>query len=145
VSETDTNAGRPAGATREAADGDPRGSAEARTGGASGERPDDRPERPGVGPLVERLRVRRNGLAGAAVGVLAAAGLYAVRVGELLGPFAGRQSFPVIGPEGWFLVLALVLASSTAVIVATLLTLATGYAVVRAETREADGPREPDG
>lgn len=97
--------------------------------------PDDRPERPGFGPLVERLRVRRNALAGAAVGVLVAALLYVVRVFELLGPFAGRQSFPVVGPEGWFLLLALVLASSTAVIVATVLTLMTGYAVVREETR----------
>jgi hypothetical protein len=96
---------------------------------------DGRPERPGVGPLIERLRVRRNALVGGALGVLVATLLYAVRVFELLGPFAGRQTFPVIGPEGWFLVLALVLASSTAVIVATLLTLATGYAVVRAETR----------
>jgi hypothetical protein len=41
----------------------------------------------------------------------------------------------VIGPEGWFLLLALVLASSTAVLVATVLTLATGYVVVREETR----------
>jgi hypothetical protein len=79
--------------------------------------------------------VRRNALAGAAVGVLVAALLYAVRVFELLGPFGGRQSFPVIGPEGWFLLLALVLASSTAVLVATVLTLATGYVVVREETR----------
>lgn len=100
---------------------------------------DDRPERPGFAPLVERLRVRRNALAGAAVGGLVAALLYAVRVGELLGPFAGRQTFPVVGPEGWFLLLALVFASSTAVIVATLLTLATGYAVVREETRAAEG------
>jgi hypothetical protein len=98
--------------------------------------PGDRPERPGFGPLVERLRVRRNALVGGAVGVLVAAVLYAVRVGELLGPFAGRQAFPVVGPEGWFLLLALVFASSAAVIVATLLTLATGYVVVREETRE---------
>ncbi len=106
--------------------------------------PDDRPERPGVGPLVDRLRVRRNGIAGAAVGALVAALLYAVRVFELLGPFAGRQTFPVVGPEGWFLLLALVFASSTAVIVATLLTLATGYAVVREETRgEAGEPSQP--
>ncbi len=97
--------------------------------------PDDRPARPGVGPLVERLRVRRNAAAGGAVGGLVAALLYAVRVFELLGPFAGRQSFPVVGPEGWFLILAFVLASSTAVIVATVLVLATGYAVVREETR----------
>lgn len=122
---------------------------EARESGASDPPPDDRPERPGFGPLVERLRVRRNALGGAAVGVLVAALLYAVRVGELLGPFAGRQTFPVIGPEGWFLVLALVFASSSAVVVATLLTLATGYVVVRAETREAaDGESressEPD-
>ncbi|MFB6168859.1 MAG: hypothetical protein ABEJ43_08435 [Haloferacaceae archaeon] len=105
--------------------------------------PDGRPERPGVGPLVERLRVRRNALVGAAVGVLVAALLYAVRVGELLGPFSGTQSFPVVGPEGWFLLLAFVLASSTAVVVATLLTLVTGYAVVREATRETGAGSEP--
>jgi hypothetical protein len=131
VSETDADAGRPV--ARETEDG------------ANDPPPDDRPERPGVAPLVERLRVRRNGVAGAAVGALVAALLYAVRVFELLGPFAGRQTFPVVGPEGWFLLLALVFASSTAVIVATLLTLATGYAAVREETRgEAGEPRESD-
>jgi hypothetical protein len=94
------------------------------------------PERPGVAALAERLRVRRNALAGGVVGLVVAVAVYAVRVFELLGPFAGRQSFPVVGPEGWFLLLALVLATSTAAVVATLLTLGTAYVAVRRTARE---------
>ncbi len=91
----------------------------------------DVPERPGVGALVERLRVRRNAAVGAVVGLLLGAALYVVRVFELLGPPAGRQAFPVVGPEGWFLLLALVLASGTAAVVGTLLTLVAAYRAVR--------------
>jgi hypothetical protein len=89
------------------------------------------PDRPGLGPLLARLRVRRNAVAGGVVGLVVAAALYAVRVFELLGPPAGRQSFPVVGAEAWFVLLALVLATSTAAAVATLLTLVAAYGAVR--------------
>jgi hypothetical protein len=92
---------------------------------------DERPDRPGVAALAARLRVRRNAAVGLAVGLALAATLYVVRVFELLGPFRGTQSFPVVGAAGWFLMLAVVLAVSTAAVVAALLTLVAGYRVVR--------------
>ena len=88
---------------------------------------DERPDRPGVAALAARLRVRRN----AAVGLALAATLYVVRVFELLGPSRGTQTFPVVGAAGWFLMLAVVLAVSTAAVVAAVLTLVAGYRVVR--------------
>jgi uncharacterized membrane protein len=97
---------------------------------------DDPPERPGLAALAERLRVRRNAAVGLAVGVALAAAVYAVRVFELLGPFRGTQSFPVVGAAGWFLLLAVVLAVSTAAVVAAVLTLVTAYRVVRATAAE---------
>ncbi len=74
--------------------------------------------------------MRRNAAVGAAVGLLLGAALYVVRVFELLGPPGGQQAFPVVGPEVWFLLLALVLASGAAAVVGTLLTLATAYRAV---------------
>lgn len=78
----------------------------------------------------ELLRVRRNVAVGVVVGVLVGAAAYLVRTLELLGPAATSRQFPVLGPEAWFLVLALVLASGTAFLVAGGLTLATGAWVV---------------
>ncbi|PSQ18137.1 hypothetical protein BRD00_05770 [Halobacteriales archaeon QS_8_69_26] len=85
------------------------------------------------------LRVPRNAKVGAAVGLALAVLAYVVRVAELLGPFRGTQRYPVIGAEGWFLVLAFVLATSTALLVAALLT------AVRAArlAREVDLEEEP--
>ncbi|MFB6101047.1 MAG: hypothetical protein ABEJ73_00595 [Haloplanus sp.] len=92
---------------------------------------DDRPTRPPSRGLVQALRVRRN----ATVGILAGAGLavlvYLVRVFELIGPVAGTQRYPVVGPEGWFLLLGFVLASATALLVTTILTVATAYRLTR--------------
>ncbi len=96
------------------------------------------PDRPRAG-LVAALDVPRNAAVGAVVGVALAAGLYAVRVFELLGPVTGTQTFPVVGVGGWFLLLAAVLASSTAALVATLLTLASAYRLAR-ETATEPGP-----
>lgn len=93
------------------------------------------PDRPGVAVLLDRLCVRRNAVVGGVVGVAVAAVLYAVRVFELLGPVAATQEFPVVGAAGWFLVLAVVLATSTAAVVATVLTLVTAVVVVRRESR----------
>ena len=76
-----------------------------------------------VGSMVEALSVRRNAAVGAAAGLSLAALAYVFRVLELAGPFEGTRQFPVFGETGWFLVLAFVLASSTALLVASLLTL----------------------
>lgn len=76
-----------------------------------------------VGSMVAALSVRRNTAVGVAVGLLVAALAYLFRVFELAGPFAGTRQFPVFGESGWFLVLGFVLASSTALLVTTLLTV----------------------
>ena len=85
----------------------------------------DAPGRPPVGRLLGVLRVRRNLAVGFGVGVALAAGLYAVRVLELLGP-APQQGSPLL-----FLALALVLALSAGSLVAIALTVATAIRVVR--------------
>lgn len=76
-----------------------------------------------VGSMAEALSVRRNAAIGVAVGLLLAAGAYVVRVLEVFGPFGGTRQFPVLGETGWFLLLAFVLASSTALLVTSLLTV----------------------
>ncbi|MFB6160113.1 MAG: hypothetical protein ABEJ61_02945 [Haloferacaceae archaeon] len=91
----------------------------------------DVPDRPPGGGLVATLRVPRNAAVGAAAGVALAAATYLVRVLELLGPFRGTRQYPVLGPEGWFLLLAVVLATTTALLVTTLLTLVTAYRLAR--------------
>jgi len=92
---------------------------------------DDVPERPPAAGLAEALDVKRNAVVGAVVGVGLAVAAYLVRVFELLGPFAGTRQFPVLGVGGWFLLLAFVLASTTALLVATLLTLVSVYRLAR--------------
>lgn len=96
------------------------------------------PGRPPSGGLVDALRVPRNAAVGAAAGVALAATMYLVRVFELVGPFRGTRQYPVVGPEGWFLLLAVVLATTTALLVTTLLTLVTAYRLART-TVPADG------
>lgn len=76
-----------------------------------------------VGSMVAALSVRRNAAIGVAVGLLLGALAYLFRVLELAGPFGGTRQFPVLGESGWFLVLAFVLASSTALLVTTVLTV----------------------
>lgn len=76
-----------------------------------------------VGPMVEALSVRRNAAVGVGVGLLLGALAYLFRVLELAGPFGGTQQFPGLGEPGWFLLLAFVLASSTALLVTSLLTV----------------------
>jgi hypothetical protein len=100
------------------------------------------PDRPRAG-LVAALDVPRNAAVGAAVGVALAAGLYLVRVLELLGPVAGTRRFPVVGAGGWFLLLAAVLASATAALVATLLTLVSAYRLARETSTEREPDRRP--
>jgi hypothetical protein len=92
---------------------------------------DDRPERPPSAGLVSALRVRRNAAVGVVAGAALAALVYLVRVFELIGPVTGTQRYPVVGPEGWFLLLGFVLASATALLVTALLTAATAYRLTR--------------
>jgi hypothetical protein len=87
---------------------------------------DQRPDRPTAG-LVSALGVRRNLTIGVGVGIALAVAVYLVRVFEVLGPVAGTQRYPVVGPEGWFLLLGFVLASATALFVTALLTVVTAY------------------
>jgi len=72
--------------------------------------------------LAEALSVKRNVGVGLAVGVGVAIAAYAVRVFELFGPVVTTREYPVIGPEGWFLMLAIVFASATALLVILVLT-----------------------
>ena len=78
---------------------------------------DNRPE-----TLIDALAVRRNVAVGIVVGLGVAAAAYAVRVFELLGPVVTTREYPVVGPEGWFLLLAVVFAVSTALLVVLVLT-----------------------
>jgi hypothetical protein len=73
--------------------------------------------------LIQALSVRQNAIIGLSVGLFVAAIGYIARVFRLLGPLSGTRSYPVIGPEGWFLLLAVVLLSTTALLVTILLTL----------------------
>jgi len=88
---------------------------------------DESPGRPPSAGLVRALRVRRNAAVGVGTGVALAVLVYLVRVFELLGPVGGTQRYPVVGPEGWFLVLGVVLASATALLVTSALTAVTAY------------------
>ena len=89
------------------------------------------PDRPPGSGLVQALRVPRNGAVGVGVGVALAIAAYAARVFELLGPFAGTRTYPGVGPEAWFMILAFVLATSTALLVASLLTVVEAIRLAR--------------
>lgn len=92
---------------------------------------DQRPDRPGVAGLVAALNVRRNVARGAVVGLAVAAVAYLVRVLELFGPPAGTREFPVLGPAGWFLLLAFVLFASTTLLAATAFTVGSAVRLAR--------------
>jgi len=72
--------------------------------------------------MIEALDVKRNAAVGLAVGVGVAALAYIVRIFELLGPVATGREYPILGEEGWFLMLAVVFAVSTALLVVLVLT-----------------------
>lgn len=96
----------------------------------------DPPERPPALAFADALGVKRNAAVGAVVGVALAALAYLFRVLELGGPFAGTREFPVLGETGWFLLLAFVLASSVALLVATALTVISLVRLARQESME---------
>ncbi|WP_372911374.1 hypothetical protein [Salinigranum sp.] len=92
---------------------------------------DEVPGRPASGGLVQALNVPRNAKLGVLTGVALAVAVYLFRVLELFGPFAGTRQYPFLGPEGWFLLLAFVLASATALLVTALLTVVSAYRLSR--------------
>ncbi|WP_423751066.1 DUF7536 family protein [Salinirarus marinus] len=92
---------------------------------------DESPDRLPVAGVVDALSVRRNAKAGVAVGVCLGVSLYLARVFEVFGPFEGAREYPVFGQEGYFLVLAFVLAATTALLVATLLSLVSAYRLAK--------------
>ena len=75
--------------------------------------------------LLESLSFYRNVRIGAATGALLAVLLYLVRTFELLGPVIDTREYPLFGPDVWFLLLAFVLAATSALSVAVVLTIAT--------------------
>lgn len=83
----------------------------------------DQPDRPPAVAFAQALGVKRNVTIGVAAGLTLALVAYLFRVLELAGPFGGTREFPVLGETGWFLMLAFVLASSTALLVATFLSV----------------------
>ncbi len=93
-----------------------------------------RPDRPPMAGLLDTLSVKRNVLVGVAVGVALAAIVYLVRALELLGPVGGTRTYPVLGADGFFLLLAVVLASATTLLVASVLTVVSAVRAVRAST-----------
>lgn len=88
---------------------------------------DDIPERPPSGGLVQALNVPQNAKVGVAFGLLLALSVYLVRVFELFGPVLGTREYPLLGPQGWFLFLAFVLAATSAMLVTALLTVVSAY------------------
>ena len=87
----------------------------------------DVPDRPPTAILIDELSVPRNATIGVAIGLFVGAVLYIVRIFELLGPVSGTREYPILGPEGWFLMLAFVFAMSTALLVTIVLTIISGY------------------
>ena len=81
----------------------------------------ERPERPPASAILSALSVPKHAKRGAVAGLLIASAAYLVRVLELLGPPAGGREYPILGPEGWFLVLAFVLAVTSAMLITIML------------------------
>ena len=104
-------------------------------GGRSGPA-ESRPDRPPIAGLIETLSVKRNAAIGVTVGVALAVAVYAIRALELLGPAGGTREYPVLGPDGYFLLLAFVLASATTLFVASMLTVVSAVRAVRAPDPE---------
>ena len=77
--------------------------------------------------------MRRNALVGVAVGVALAALVFVVRTFELLGPNLETRTYPILGPAGYYLLLGFVLASATAILVATALTAVSAVRLARRE------------
>ncbi len=85
--------------------------------------------------------MRRNAAIGAGAGLLVAAAAYLFRVLELWGPVGGTREYPILGPEGWFLLLAFVLAAAFGLLVTAVLTLATAVSRTRAAVAADENER----
>ncbi len=81
-------------------------------------------DQPPSGPenMIEALDIKRNAIVGLLIGGGVAGVAYIVRIFELLGPVATGREYPIFGEAGWFLMLAVVFAVSTALLVALVLT-----------------------
>jgi hypothetical protein len=90
---------------------------------------DDESDGAPTGALIDALGVKRNAIVGVAVGVGTAMVAYGVRVFELFGPVGSARSYPIVGPETWFLLLAIVFASATALAVMLVLTAVRFYSL----------------
>ena len=77
---------------------------------------------PATAALMDALGVKRNAVIGVTVGVGVAVAAYAIRVFELFGPVSDARSYPIVGPEAWFLLLAVVFAAATSLGVMLVLT-----------------------
>jgi hypothetical protein len=84
---------------------------------------------PATAALIDALGVKRNAVIGVTVGVGVAVVGYAVRVFELLGPVGRARSYPIAGPEAWFVMLAIVFAAATALGVMLVLTAVRLYSL----------------
>lgn len=89
------------------------------------------PDRPPVLALLESLDLYRNAKIGIAAGLTVAIVAYLVRFLELLGPLVDGQSYPFVGPETWFLLLAFVLAVTMGLLVTVGLLLWSARRAVR--------------
>ncbi|GAB7010188.1 hypothetical protein [Halorubrum trueperi] len=85
---------------------------------------DDDSTAPPMLVLLESLAFYRNVRIGFLIGAILAALLYLVRTLELLGPVIDTREYPIFGPDVWFLLLAFVLAATSALLVAIALTVA---------------------
>ncbi|MFB6154825.1 MAG: hypothetical protein ABEJ22_02950 [Haloferacaceae archaeon] len=102
---------------------------------------DDAPDRPPTTNLLLAVNFPRNAKVGVVVGVVFAVAVYFLRVVSVLGDFTGPREYPVFGPEGWYLMLAFVLASATALLVTTVLTLASAYRLTRSLAADEEPER----
>lgn len=82
------------------------------------------PDRPPLVALLESLDIGRNVKRGAGGGLLLAIVAYLFRFLEVWGPLADGRQYPIVGPEGWFLLLAFVLAVTSAMLITVALTIA---------------------
>jgi hypothetical protein len=90
---------------------------------------DDEPDEPPTGALIDALGVKRNAAIGVVIGTVTAMAAYGFRVFELFGPVGSARSYPIVGPEAWFLLLAVVFASATALAVMLVLTAVRLYSL----------------
>ena len=97
-------------------------------------------EKPPMLVLLESLEFYRNVRVGVVLGASAAASLYLVRALELL-PWSlvETREYPLFGPDGWFLLLAFVLAATLSLLVAILLTVFEAVRGARAIAGEERG------